>query len=203
MRFHLVTAVMLVVALAGACSTNTPVTTTTTPAPLAALQLSADGLGDVKLGLGPETVIADISALYGEPDHDSGWILSEPNVYGSCPGKTMRAIGWGSLVTIFIDDASSDLGGWFYAWTYGYDYSENSGGADPRNLGLRTNLGIGLGSTLADLSESFGSGLEISGDEVLDVWAFTAAEAGFRGLLSGGESDDTVTLIESFTGCGT
>lgn len=203
MRYHLVTAVLLVVGLSGACSTNTPVTTTTTPAPLATLQLSADGLGDVKLGLDPETVIADISALYGEPDRDSGWILSEPNVYGSCPGETMRAIGWGSLVTIFIDDESSDLGGWFYAWTYGYDYSENSGGADPRNMALETTLGIGLGSTLADLTKSFGSGLEVTGDEVLDVWAFTAAEAGFRGLLSGGESDDTVTLIESYTGCGT
>lgn len=203
MRFHLATAALIVAGLAGACSTDTPVTTTTTPAPLATLQLSGDGLGDVKFGLDPGTVVADISALYGEPDHDSGWILSEPNVYGSCPGETMRAIGWGSLVAIFINDQTSDLGGWFYAWTYGYDYSANAGGVDPRDTALNTPLGIGLGSTLAELMSAYQSDLEISGDEILDVWAFTAAEAGYRGLLSGGDSTDMVTLIESVTGCGT
>ncbi len=203
MRFHLVTAVLIVVGLAGACSTEAQVASTTVPAPLATLQLSADGLGDVRFGLDPEGVIADVSALYGEPDHDSGWILSQPNIYGSCPGEIMRAIGWGSLVTLFIDDGNSGLGGWFYAWTYGYDYSENSGGVDPRDMGLETSLGIGLGSTVADLRESLGPGLDISGDEILDVWAFSAADAGYRGLLSGREDDDTVTLIESITGCGT
>ncbi len=183
------------------CSTNTAVTTTTTPAPLAILDLSPDGLGDVLFGVDPDTVIADISARFGEPDHDSRWIPAEPNIYGSCPGNQMRAIGWGSLVAIFIDDGSSDLGGWFYTYTYGYDYSKNTGGIDPRGMELLTASGIGIGSSTTDLRIAFGDDLSIAGDEDLDVWSFAAETAGFRGLLSGSEDEDTVTLIEPTDGC--
>ena len=199
---RLTTALLAIVVLATACSTEQPATTTTTPAPLAALELATDGLGDVEFGLSPEAVIADISALYGEPDHDSGWIPAEPNIYGTCPGDGMRAIGWGSLVTLFTVDATSDLGGWFFAWTFGYDYTQNAGGIDPRNMDLSTAEGIGLGSTVAELEAALGTGLTIVGDETLDVWTFTAAQDGWRGLLSGGTQDDTVTLIESIDGCG-
>ncbi len=113
----------------------------------------------------------------------------------------MRAIGWGSLVAIFIDDGSSDLGGWFYTYTYGYDYVENTGGVDPRGLDLATADGIGLGSAVTDLQAAFGPNLSITGDEELDLWSFLAPDAGFRGLLSGGDDDDVITLIEPIDGC--
>lgn len=184
-----------------ACSTESSATTTTNPAPLASLQLANDGLGDVLFGLDPETVVSDISALFGAPDHDSLWIPAEPNIYGTCPGETMRAIGWGSLVAIFVDDGQSELGGFFYTYTYGYDYSENAGGIDPRGLNLETESGIGLGTTLADAESAFGD-LTITGDEELDVWSFAAEEAGFRGLLTGPNGSDTITLIEPMEGCG-
>ena len=184
-----------------ACSTDVAATTTTDVAPLASLELAQDGLGDVLFGLDPETVVTDISALFGAPDHDSSWITSEPNIYGTCPGELMRAIGWGSLVTIFIDDGESELGGFFYTYTYGYDYSENAGGIDPRGLNLETAGGLGLGASVADAERALGD-LTITGDDVLDVWSFTAAEAGFRGLVTGPDGPDTITLIEPIEGCG-
>ncbi len=201
MRFRLIKLLLGMTLVLGGCATSTAPTSTTNPAPLATLQLTVDGLGDVLFGLDPETVIADISALYGEPDFDSGWVPSEPNIFGTCPGETMRAIGWGSLAAIFIDDGTTDLGGWFYTYTYGYDYSENIGGVDPRGLNLETADGIGLGSTVADLEAVFGAGLAVTGDIELDIWSFAAPEAGFRGLLSGGEAADAVTLIEPIDGC--
>ena len=190
---------LVVVVVASACSASADPTTTTNPAPLVTLELTADGLGDIQFGVDPDTVIADISAQFGEPDHDSLWTPSEPNIYGSCPGETMRAIGWGSLVAIFIDDGTSDLGGWFYTYTYGYDYSENAGGIDPRGLNLQTTDGVGLGTTVAELQASLGAKLTVSGDPELDVWSFETGV--FRGLLSGPESDDVVTLIEPLLGC--
>lgn len=190
---------VVVVAALSACSTATPETTTTNPAPLVDLELSVDGLGDVQFGIDPETVIADISARFGAPDHDSLWIASEPNIYGSCPGEMMRAIGWGSLVAIFIDDGETDLGGWFYTYTYGYDYSENAGGIDQRGLNLETDGGVGLGTTVAGLRAILGADLVISGDTDLDVWAFETGR--FRGLLSGPDDDAVVTLIEPLLGC--
>jgi hypothetical protein len=164
--------------------------------------LSEDGLGDVLLGFPPAAVIDEFSALFGEPDLDSDWIASEPNVYGACPGLRMRAVGWGSLVTIFINDGSDPLGERFYTYTYGYDYSENRGAVDPRELGLATEAGIGIGSTVADLETTYGSKLVIDGDIGLDLWSFEIDGSMFRGLLTGADAADTVTLIELSPGCG-
>ena len=147
-------------------------------------------------------MITDIAALYGSPDHDSEWIPSGDNIYGSCPGERMRAIGWGSLLTVFIDDGTSDFGGWFYTWTYGYDYSTNTGGIDPRELSLQTSDGIGLGTTIIELEAAWGADLIINGDVELDAWSFISETNGLRGLLSGGTAEDTVTLLEPVVGCG-
>jgi hypothetical protein len=194
-------AALLGLTIAGCASPSATSSTTTLPAPLVNLALSPDGLGDVSFGLDPDTVIDDIAALVGDPDLDTDWIPSEPNVYGSCPGSSMRAIGWGSLVTIFIDDGTSDLGGYFYTYTYGFDYAENEGGIDPRGLDLTTNEGVGLGTTVAGLRDAFGDDAVIEGDSTLDVWSFHADAAGFRGLLSGPNDDDTVTLLQPLEGC--
>ena len=198
-RRTLITALAIALLMVG-CATETE-PTTTVPAPLATLVLTPDGLGDVLFGLDPDTVIDSISDLFGGPDLDSEWIPAEPNEYGSCPGDSMRAIGWGSLVMVFIDEAESDLGGYLYSYTYGYDYGENMGGIDPRGLGLTTAAGIGIGSTLAELRSAYGSDVVVEGDTALDVWSFAAETTGFRGLLSGGSDTDTVTLIEPLEGC--
>jgi hypothetical protein len=201
MRSTLLTTVALATIFIGACSTATSTTTTSNPAPLATVELTESGLGDVLFGLDPDTVVADLTARFGAPDLDSGWIPSTPNLFGACPGETMRAIGWGSLVTIFVDDGQSDLGGWFYTYTYGYDYAENIGGVDPRGLGLQTGDGVGLGTTVANLRAVWGDGLIIDGDADLDIWTFTAESFGFKGLLSGPENTSMVTLLEPIESC--
>lgn len=200
MRSRVVTILIVVVLGGGGCSATTT-TTTTAPAPLVQIELTADGLGDVMFGIDPATVIAEISARFGGADFDSDWMPAESNVYGSCPGETMRAVAWGSLTTIFVDDDSSELGGWFYTYTYGYDYAENEGGIDPRGLNLRTDRGIGLGSTVADLRAAYGQQVIIDGDAALDVWSFVVDGEGMRGLLSGSQDDAVVTLLEPLTGC--
>ena len=172
------------------------------PPPLVSLVLAEDGLGDVLLGFPPDVVINDISALYGEPDLDSDWIPSQPNIYGSCPGLTMRAVGWGSLVTIFVNDTDDSLNERFFTYTYGYDYSDNQGGVDPRALGLTTEAGVGLGSSAAQLADAYGPSLAITGDITLDVWAFEIEDSALQGLITGPEETDKVTLIEVVPGCG-
>ncbi len=193
---------LVVVVLLSACGSNGDATSTTQPAPLVSLTLAADGLGDVLIGFPPDVVISDISALVGEPDLDSDWIPSEPNVFGSCPGRVMRAVGWGSLVTIFINETTDVIGERFYTYTYGYDYAENQGGVDPRGFQLTTETGIGVGTSVADLVEAYGADVTISGDPVLDVWSFEIAGTPFRGLVTGPEDADTLTLFELAPGCG-
>ena len=197
-----ITSVVALLAVAAVSCASTPAPTTTSDvAPLVELALGPEGLGDVLFGLDPDTVVADITARYGAPDHDSGWIPSQPNVYGTCPGELMRAIGWGSLVTIFIDDGSNDLGGFFYAYTYGYDYSGNTGAGDARELNLETEGGIGLGTPVSEMRQFLGSDFTVTGDSEFDTWKFESPATGIRGLLSGPDDDDEVTLIESLQGC--
>ena len=192
----------LIIVLAGGCATDSRPTTTAPTAPLATVELTEEGLGDVLVGYPPDVVIADISALFGSPDHDSGWIASEPNIYGACPGRFMRAIGWGSLVVIFVNDTTDPLDERFFTYSYGYDYSENAGGVDPRGLGLVTEAGIGIGSTVTDLETAYGSRVTIDGDATLDAWSFEIEASTLRGLLDGPNPDSKVTLIELTPNCG-
>lgn len=201
LRTRLITAAIAVALTATGCATDTPVTTTTLASPLATLVLGEDGLGDILVGYPPDVVTQDISALYGSPDHDSDWIVAEPNIYGACPGQAMRAVGWGSLVVIFVDDKQDPLGERFFTYTYGYDYAENLGGVDPRGLGLTTEEGVGIGSTVAELESAYGNRVAIAGDPALDVWSFELEGSSLRGLLTGRDSTDTVTLIELIPGC--
>ena len=197
----LLTFFALATILLGACATTSSPTTTTDDAPLATVVLADSGLGDVLFGLDPETVVVNLTARFGAPDLDSGWIPATPNLFGTCPGETMRAIGWGSLVTIFVDDGQTDLGGWFYTYTYGYDYAENIGGVDPRDLDLQTDDGVGLGTAVAELRSVWGDGIVIDGDADLDIWTFTAVPFGFKGLLSGPSDNELVTLLEPIESC--
>lgn len=192
---------LLIVLTAAGCDTDTEQTTTTLAAPLATLVLTEEGLGDVLIGYPPDVVIADVSALFGSPDLDSDWIASEPNSYGSCPGRFMRAVGWGSLVVIFVNDTQEPLGERFFTYTYGYDYSENVGGVDPRGLGLVTETGIGIGSTIGQLESAYGDRVEVTGDAALDVWSFEIAGSSLRGLVDGPEPTSAITLIELTPSC--
>jgi hypothetical protein len=201
MRRSTLTTLAATAIFVAACSTTANPPPTTRPAPLVTVELAASGLGDVLFGFDPDTVVADLTARFGAPDQDTNWIPAVANIFGTCPGESMRAIGWGSLVAIFIDDGQSDLGGWFFTYTYGYDYSKNVGGVDPRALNLQTRDGIGLGSTVNDLLAAWGDDVVIDGDADLDIWTFTATQFGFRGLLSGPDPTAAVTLIEPLEGC--
>jgi hypothetical protein len=195
-------AVAVAALLIVSCSTSSSTTSTSQPAPLATLELAEDGLGDVLVGFPPDVVINDISALYGSPDLDSDWIPAEPNIYGSCPGQVMRAVGWGSLVIIFVNDSADPLSERFYTYTYGYDYTENVGGVDPRGLELTTAAGVGIGSSVAELRAAYGDRVRIAGDSDLDVWSFEIEGATLSGLVDGPDDSNVVTLIELEPGCG-
>lgn len=96
------------------------------------------------------------------------------------------------------------IAGRFLTYSYGYDFSRNEGGTDPRDLALTTETGIGLGSTRAALRQAFGPDLNESYDEVTDVWTWaveSSATHHLRGLLSGPGEDAAVTLIELAPGC--
>lgn len=151
-------------------STSTSTTTSTTTTTLvqgADLFLRSDGLGSVRFGVEPDSVVDYVTSLLGEPDSDTGYIDSFSE-FGTCPGTEVRGVRWGDLSLLFGDESDFDGGRrHFYQWQFGPQTR-----SPLRPNGPRTDGGIGLGSTVADIrrvypdvvifdDEIFGPGFEL------------------------------------------
>lgn len=170
-----------------------------TGVPIADLPLTPDGIGEVDLGLDPESVVDQLTPLLGGPSGDTGWLDNGSGIYGDCP-LPLRVVTWGSLST-FHTGGPTD--GRFFAYSYGFDFDQALAGVDGRNLNLTTPDGIGLGSTVAQLNR-LGLPLTLQGDATIDVWTFAIEpqlDPHLEGQLTGVEDDDTVLFIETSTGC--
>ncbi|MGZ4673737.1 MAG: hypothetical protein ACXV8K_13835 [Ilumatobacteraceae bacterium] len=175
-------------------STSTSTTTTTTVAPGADLVLRANGLGDAVFGAEPEGVVAYVSAIIGAPTVDTGWV--DPLSVGACPGTEFRQVFWGDLVLQFSDQSNVTTGRrHFFSYVYGPAF-----GATIAPAGLKTEAGIGVGSTVADLSGTYPSvvinpGSDLGGPNFL-------INDGLAGFLTGVSPTDTVTSVLGGQGCG-
>lgn len=127
-------------------SSTTTSTTSTTVVEGADLVLRSDGLGSVRFGVAPQSVIDYVTSLLGRPDSDTGYIDSFSE-FGSCPGTEVRGVRWGDLLLLFGDDSDFDDGRrHFYQWQYGPQTR-----APLRPNGPVTDGGIGLGATVSQV----------------------------------------------------
>jgi len=174
------------------------------------LIISDTGIGPVEIGYPAAAAIEELTGLLGGPDVDTRWIDGNSELYGKCPAEKLRAVGWGSLYLFFTagDDVTADtadLVGHLFTYSYGFDFSRNEGGTDPRELSLTTAAGIGIGSTRSELRLAYEDDLAESHDATTDIWAWDVAASApsyLRGLLSGPGADATIVLIERVPGCG-
>lgn len=185
-------------------STTTPTTTTTEPGPttttepafVEALVLGPDGLGSVRFGADPNGAIDYIVSFLGSPTADTGWVASDD--FALCPGDEVRRIEWGVLqlefgdVSVFAVDRLH-----VYAWHYGLS---GQLGEDP--VGLRTPEGIGLGSTLAEVTEVYPDVQLFDGDQDLSIPPQFVLSDMFYGFSTGLGPDDVVTEMFSGYRCG-
>lgn len=192
--------------LLGACGgSGQPAVEPATP-----LIISGLGVGPIEVGDPPNAAIDELTGWIGGPDADSRWIDAASDLYGRCPAQELRAVGWGSLYLFFTADEevttdNEHIVGHFFTYSYGYDFSRNEGGTDPRELGLTTTAGIGLGSTRSDLRFAYGDDLTETYDAATDTWKWEVAATApsfLRGLLSGPDLDASIVLIERVPGCG-
>ncbi len=128
-----------------ASTTTTPATTTpattTVPAGAAAV-LRPDGLGVVAFGATKDATLASLTALFGSVDETgTGCELAGPDV------TTAR---WDELRVQFVDQVFDS-----------YNVRPPNGVATV--LDLRTEAGIGIGSTVAQLKAAYGPALAIPG----------------------------------------
>lgn len=118
------------------------------PVDIADLTLAVDSLGPIQLGTSAPRSVGRLIASLGEPDEDSGAVIST-GAYGSCEGDIERIVRWGPLVVVVIVDAdrTQTLGGYRLDLSYG---GFNSPTAD-----LQTLSGLQLGNSVAQLERIY------------------------------------------------
>ncbi|MGI9586397.1 MAG: hypothetical protein ACR2N7_12485 [Acidimicrobiia bacterium] len=182
--------------------TTTTSTPTTTTEPTGPVLLSGEGVlaGEFPLpyGTDDEVTIATITAILGEPSHDSGWIDSFSG-YGTCPGPLVRGVEWGSFTTLYTvagDEFAAEGVEHFFSYYYTSD--------DPH---LETTEGVAIGSTNHALEAGHGGPTFVLTpwffDETLGFWSsdqFSSEQ--LWGLSTGLNPTDTVMSINGGQGCG-
>ena len=167
--------------------------------------LNEDGVGSVSFGTATDLALAELAllgdpAVMGDPDEDTGWIPSF-SVYGTCPGFEIRVVRWGNLETYFNRDLMSEEGVFF---TYRvWDPLD-----DRIDLRLRTEEGLMLGDDGATLGALYGSRVELTHDEIADLWLYwidgapPAVYTTLGGSITGDGPSDLITSVEAGRRCG-
>ena len=155
--------------------TGAPPTAATLPGQT--VVLAADGLGAVRFGESAEATVAKLQAALGPPSGDR-----RPE--GPCNPAVTRTLVWGNLQV--------NLGPGFV----GYEMSLQGESRD-----LRTEAGIGRGSTVGDLQVAYGPRLELVPGEA-DARFSVALPAGtLRGVAFTPQERDEVLSIAAGTTC--
>lgn len=177
-------------------STSTSTTTTTTEpgTDLSGLVLLADGIGPVMFGADADGVVDYMTSFLGPPTHDTDWV--DPFEIGLCPGTELRLVSWGVL-TITLGDESDIASArrHFVAYSYGID---GEVGLEP--VGLESEEGVTIGSSVSDLVAAYPDALLIEEDDFAGP-SFVIDESRY-GYVTGLGDDDLVTVILGGQGCG-
>ena len=163
-------------------------------APGAELVLRSNGLGDAAFGVDPDGAVAYVSGIIGAPTVDTGWV--DPLSVGACRGTEFRQVYWGDLLLQFSDASNITTGRrHFFSYVYGPSF-----GPKITPAGLKTDAGIGVGSTVAELQGTYPGVVINPGDEIGGPNFFV--NGGLAGFLTGVNPTDTVISVLGGQGCG-
>lgn len=178
-------------------STTAPPTTTPTTSPPAVF-LDAAGLGIVDLGAPFADAVEAVTGELGPPTDDTGWVAAVSDL-GTCPGTTVRVVRWNSL-RLFFSDGPTEFG---EETRHLFYYSQSTVGSDTPLL-LTTTTGVGLGTTVGELKEVYGSAVQFDlGARTGATFAITTDGPGLlAGTVSSTGTDGAVTSIGGGFGCG-
>jgi len=176
---------------------TTAPTTTTLADPLAALALNPTGIGDVTFGTDADETVNQLSLVLGSPTEDTGWTLA----FETCPGTEARVVRWTSLQAFFTNGATE----WGPEGTrhfFHYGQSIRAGGGEL--IDLITGNGIGINSTLGELSSAYSDQVTISDDPLFGpFWEVDVAGAGVLSGTAGAIGDSgMIDSINGGSGCG-
>ena len=167
-------------------TSTTEAPTTTTELPGAKVPLRFDGLGDLRFGVAPEDAITYLSGILGNPTADSKWVAADQI---GCEGSEARTVFWDDLRLTFGDESDISTGRrHFFTWSFG-----PPAGLGPKPAGLATQLGVTVGTSVADILKAYPSAHLSGGDDAsaelsedLVVYLTSIAPTGVVTKLVGG-----------------
>lgn len=186
-------------------STQAPATTSTTEDEGPPVVLRGDGLGAHRFGDPVDEVIAGLTLRWAPPNSDSGWVPAN-SPFGVCPGDEVRGVEWTGFRVLF-SGGPTPFGPagrrHFFTWVYLAPGTNEAPRPDPggNRPPLRTEAGISVGATVADLQRVYGDKLELF-DEGQGGGPFYGINTP-NGLLNGGvTSVEPGGIVRSMTGGG-
>lgn len=156
--------------------------------------MSENGLGTAVFGADADGVVTYVQSIIGRSSTDSGWV--DPSTFGACPGTEVRIVTWHDLSLFFSDDSAAATGRrHFMSYIYGPAFA-----SEINPLGLRTDAGIGAGSTVGALRGTYPAAVINESDDISGPTFFIVD--GLFGFLSGVADTDVVTEFVGGFGCG-
>jgi hypothetical protein len=161
-------------------------TTTTVAVTRESLVLSADGLGPVQFGMQAARALAGLTQALGQA------APPKPVTDAAC-GAT-RTFHWGDL-TVVANEVSGRAGTTpgFVGWSLA--------GPAPDTATLRTDKGIGLGSTLKALRAAYGSAVAVTPGRHGPGFTITTPSGSMTGTLDAVGDAGKVTTLQAGTVC--
>jgi hypothetical protein len=170
-------------------TTTAPTTTTTLPLTKEAVVLAPNGLGPVRFGDPAASAAARLTQALGPPDKETAVPV------GAVCGAT-KSLEWADLQVFVNDNANAPTGkSGFLGWFDGVASTKPP-------LGLKTEKGIGIGSTGAQLKAAYGPDVSISRGEHGVGFNLTTQTGIVLGQLSGQTDGDHITNIQAGGFCG-
>jgi hypothetical protein len=168
---------------------STATTTTTAPLTKETIVLSGDGVGALKFGTNSAHTIARFMQALGEPEKNQ-------QLPAATTCAATRRLQWGNFQVLVNEVGSSSgagrpgFGGWFLGATTGAP------------LEFKTEKGIGLGSTVAQLKAAYGTDVAIGGGDSGPSFTLTVPSGVILGQLSARTDAGKITNIQAGNYCG-
>lgn len=175
-------------------TTTTTTTTTLAPLPIGTaipiddLRLGAVELGDLAFGTPADEVLPDLVATFGQPTA----IADASTAWGLCSDYTGRVVTFGGLHIVTVNDGATERFAGFVV--------DRAGTASDD---LQSFSGIGVGSTIAELTDTYRS-TTIDAGETSTVWIVTSVNDGrtlLWGTAAGADEQATIDRIASPNPC--
>jgi len=168
--------------------------------PLSDLTLAVDGIGPIDFGSPAATSVGRLVASLGEPDEDSGPVVST-GAHGTCSGETERIVRWGPFKAIVVIDPDGTET--FAAYRLDLNYGDVS--ADTVNLETLSGLKAGFSVLqLEQIYSSFDLRYEVDDDigAIFELYSSNTGNLLLWGPVTSDESTGVVLGIYSPDACG-